>query len=274
MKGKVIFSNDVSIEVDQINSLSKGYLRKFYIYGNCSVDEIKIFLPDFLFIKLQDIINPENITVVVNNTAEDFFVIKNLRFSDVMHKGVDRLQLLKGYKLVIDEHPFLGKFEIYWCYFLWSFFDRSLLGYPHCYAFQTFLKNNSVNCSELAKKVSSKTECYIKKIFFNDIVVKKIPVCNDVSKGYQDLKEKLFEQVNTPKAIIKGLKRYLDQQMPELKTGFDLMFPGRIYDQYKKGLRTLIISDQKVDLYLESEFWGYIKNTNLFIETLWNQQHN
>jgi hypothetical protein len=187
-----------------------------------------------------------------------------------MDRNIEKLQMVNGFKLVVDNHPFMGKSEIYWSYFLWSFFDRSLLGYPHCYAFRTALKKSSVDCQSLALKVLSKTETTIEKIFKDDIIVQRFSL--DIDNEYLNLKEKLFNTENSSRRIIKELKRFVNKRCPDLRKGFDLITFSRIFEQYQKGLRILALSNQKIDDYLNNEFWAYIKNVNTFTETLWKNQ--
>jgi len=271
MKGSVLFTNNIDFEIKKIALISKDSNRKFYIYGNCPfLDNIKHSLPDFIIINLRDILEPQFIEIFINNSESDFFVIKCLRFNDIMHRGVEKLQSLLGYKLVIDNHPFMGKSEVYWSYFLWSFFDRSLLGYPHCYSFLTALKNNSYNIRDVASKVISKTDTDINEIFKkNKIEVKRVLVDKKAEDDYRELKSKLFEEENSHLIIAQKLKRFINQRYPELKNGFDILRLGRVFDQYLKGIRTLIVSNLKVDRYLEDRFWEYINNVNIFMRTIY-----
>lgn len=269
MNGSVLFTNSVDFEVRKILSVSSGSKRRFYIYGSCpSLDELKQRLPDFVFVGLRYLLEPHFIKIFIDNSDSDFFVIKCLRFSDIMHRGVEKLQLSSGYKFVVDNHPFMGKSEIYWSYFLWSFFDRSLLGYPHCYSFITALKNNPFNITDIASRVISKTDTDIREIF-DKIEVKKIQVDIETKNDYQILKTKLFEEENSPLVISKKLRRFVIQKYPELKQGFDLLRLGNVFDQFQKGIRTIIVSNLKVDEYLENRFWEYINNVNIFMRTIY-----
>jgi hypothetical protein len=273
MEGKVLFTDNFEIELSHIRSLSEHFLKKIYVYGRgaLNVDYFKNKLPEFVFVKLEDVLLPANIYIFIDN-ADSFFVLKCLRFSDIMNRNVEKLQLINGYKLVVDNHPFLGKSDICWGYFLWSFFDRSLLGYPHCYAFQTFLKKGLIDYPGLAMKVLDRTETTLEKIFDNDIVVQRYPVSQEIRSGYQLEKKKLFESEDSSKKIIKKLRRFLLDKCPELCDGFDLITFSKIFDQYQRGCRVLKLTDQKVDEYLENEFWTYVNGVNLFMGTLWKNQ--
>jgi hypothetical protein len=275
VNGEVFFSNDYFQEVGKIKNLLKGYLRKIYVYGySTDVSPFIQTFPDFVFVKLEDLLVPKNIKIITDNSENDFFVIKKMRFNDIMDRNIEILQSLKGYKLVVDDHPFLGKGEVSWSYFLWSFFDRSLLGYPHYYAFQTALKKAFVDCSKIALKVCLKSETIIKKVFEEDIITERFILNSETMNRYFLLKKELFEKWDSSGRIIRGLKSFINQQEPRLKVaGFDLTRFSRIYDQYQKGCRKLVLSDASIDLYLEKAFWEYVKNVNLFMETLWNQCH-
>lgn len=270
--GKVLFTDNVDYEVSKIISLSDAYAQKIYVYGrNTSLVGIQGRLPGFVFVRLEEILKPDNVNIFINY-ENIFFVIKCIRFSDIMDRNVDWLQMAKGYKLVVDTHPFLGKGDVAWCYFLWSFFDRSLLGYPHCYAFQTDLKRNAPDYAALAMKVLPKTETTIEKIFYDDIIVQQYSLAQEIHEEYQIMKKQIFEESNTEREIIKRLKRFVNDKCPDLKKGFDLITFSRIFEQYQKGLRLLTVSDLKVDAFLEMEFWSYVKNVNTFMGTLWNNQ--
>ena len=275
MKGLVFLTDNNSEELNRIKDLSEKFHRKIYIYGYTT--DISFFaksLTDFLFIRLEDILLPTNIKVILENNEDDFFVIKRVRFHDVMNRNIETLQSLKGYKLVVDDHPYLGKGDIAWSYFLWSFFDRNVLGYPHFYAFQTALNKISPNYSEIALKVLSRTETTIHSIFSEEsIITERVVLNSEVKEKYLILKKELFEKWGSAGQIIGDLKRFINAQYPQLKQGFDLIRFSRIHDQYIKGCRRLILSDVKVDGYLEGKFWAYIRNINIFMEVLW-KKHN
>lgn len=276
MGGKVILTDNLNYEVDNIIRLSEGYKRKYYIYGSkCKeVETIKGLLQDFNFIPLEKTIDPTNIPMFTDNSTQDFFVLKYPRLNDIMDRNIDMHQtVLKGYKLVIEEHPFLTKKDVYWCYFLWSFFDKGLLGYPHCYAFQRAKLVNGVDpydCSMLANKVAVASDTSISEIFHNDIIVKRIVLEDSLKSDYQEYKKQLFETESSQIIITRKLKKFVNSKVPELKKGFDLSYLFRVYGQYKSGERVLIVSDAKVDIFLETEFFKYINNVNLFVRTLWD----
>jgi hypothetical protein len=183
--------------------------------------------------------------------------------------------VLKGCKLVIDTHPFLGKKDVCWCYFLWSFFDKSLLGYPHIYAFQGAKTVDGVDpfdCTMLARKVASSTETTIREVFQDDIKTERITLDPGMMDAYQELKERLFNEDIRPWLIVRKLKKFVNDQIPHLRDGLDLLSQGRVHEQYKGGQRLLVVSDAKVDLFLEVEFWKYINRVNTFTRTLWESQ--
>ena len=276
MSGKVLFTDSLDYEVKTILKLSDGYKRKFYVHGRQfkNIEEIKNKLSGFIFLEMDNTLDPANVVMFTDNSERDFFVLKYPRLNDIMDRNIDMHQtVLKGYKLIVEDHPFLGKRDIYWCYFLWSFFDKSLLGYPHCYAFQRAKTVNGVDpfdCIMLAKKVSSATETSLKEIFKEDIKINRIMIEDDLKSKYQEYKKFLFDTETSPIIVIRKLKKFVNGSVPILKKGFDLTYLFRVYDQYLSGERVLNVSDAKIDSYLESEFWKYINNVNTFIRTLWD----
>lgn len=276
MSGKVLFTDNLDYEINAILNLSKGYSNKFYVYGkNCrNIDEVKDRLPEFVFFEMCKTRDPTNIRMFTENSDKDFFVLKYPRLNDIMDRDIDMHQtVIKGYKLVVENHPFLGKRDVYWCYFLWSFFDKALLGYPHCYAFQRAKNIGNVNpfdCELLAKKVSSATETSLKEVFKEDIKINRVALEDPLKVEYQEYKKLLFDTETSPTIVIRKLKKFVNDNVPVLKEGFDLSYLFRVHDQYLSGERVLNVSDAKVDVYLESEFWNYINNVNTFIRTLWD----
>lgn len=276
MNGKVLFTDNIDYETEAILKLSDGYTRKFYVYGShCkNIEVFRSRLSDFIFFEMNKTLDPANITTFTYNSEKDFFVLKYPRLNDIMDRNIDMHQtVLKGYKLVVEDHPFLGKRDVYWSYFLWSFFDKSLLGYPHCYAFQRARNVGGVDpfdCSMLAKKVSSASETSLKEIFKEDIKINRIILQDDLKVKYQEYKKHLFDTETSPVIVIRKLKKFINDRVPLLKGGFDLSYLFRVHDQYLSGERMLNVSDAKVDVYLESEFHKYIHNVNTFIRTLWD----
>jgi hypothetical protein len=207
------------------------------------------------------------------NSPQDFFVLKRIRFNDLMDRDVEMYQtILKGYKLIIDNHPFLGKAHVFWLYFPWSFFNKSLLGYPHSYAFRDTKGIDAYNCVTLARKISSATETTMKTIF-EGIETERIALNMATHDSYREVKKNLFETKKHPLEIIKGLKDHINSKEPQLKKGFKLLYLNKVFNQYCGGERHLVLSNTKVDLYLESEFWKYINSVNVFMETLWHITH-
>ena len=189
-----------------------------------------------------------------------------------MDRNIEMYQtFLRGYKLIIENHPFLGKRDVHWCYFPWSFFNKSLLGYPHSYAFQRAKivdGKDPFDCKMLAEKVVLHTETTISKIY-EDIKTVRIILNETIKEEYQELKKTLFATETLSYRIIYKLKKFINEKVPELGKGFDLLNLGRLHDRYLSGERSLFVSDAKVDVYLESEFWKSVNSANLFMESLW-----
>jgi len=275
MNGKVIFTNDIEYELKRIRDISRNFLRKFYVYGSDfkDVSQIQSELHDFIFLGLRETLNPKYLTMFTDNKESDFFVLKYPRLHDIMDRNIEMHQMaLKGYKLIIENHPFLSNSDVFWCYFPWSFFNKTLLGYPHAYAFRsakTIKGIDPFDCSVLASKVTSASETTIQTIF-EDIKVGRVALDMETHTLYKEKKKELFETETSPKRIIKELKKFVNNRDNRLKRGFNLLNFNRIFNQYCQGERTLVISNSKVDIYLEAEFWKYINSANLFMKTLWN----
>jgi hypothetical protein len=275
VKGKVIFTSDKDYEICRIKELSFGSHKKFYIFMNKFEYEpfFRAALPDFIFIPLKLTRSPQFSSMFVDNTQSDFFVLKNIRFSDLMDRDIEMHQMvLKGFKLIVDNHPFMGKSEVFWSYFLWSFFDKSLLGYPHSYAFRDAKAPEGIDpydCQMLAKKVSIATETTIKTVF-SDIAIERVALDVQAHQDYQILKRNLFETKTSAFEIVKGLRSFVVSKDSRLKTGFKLLSLNKVFDQFCQGERLLSVSNSKVDVYLEQKFWKYVNNVNTFMETLWN----
>ena len=225
MTGKVIFTNDRDYELSRIQGLSRDFSRKFYVYGK-DFENLAFFierLTDFTFLNLKDTFDPRYSAMISCNSASDFFVLKYPRLNDIMNRNIGMYQEnFKGYKLVIDNHPFLEKRDVYWCYFLWSFFDKSLLGYPHCYAFRAAKIVNGIDpfdCSIIAKKVSGVTETTIKEIFSNDLKIEHIVLDNNIKEEYQEVKKRLFETDRRPWIIVRKLKKFVNDRYRILNRG-------------------------------------------------------
>lgn len=277
MNGHVLFTDDLEIECARILEMSHGYKRKFYVYSSplADLDRIRNSLPGFGFIELKKALFPENSILFHGNSAQDFFVLKCLRFSRITDKNVELFQTgLKGYKLVIDEHPFMEKKDIYWGYFLWSYFGKGLMGYPHCYAFKNATEKKEIDFRDWSGRVSSATSSTIKEVFKGDVQIERIELGEQIHEEYQELKKELFEKETASTVIIGRLKRFLNSKEPRLSDGFNLLNLGKIYRQYKGGERSLVVSDAKVDKYLEGEFWTYVRAVNGFMSSIWDCTNN
>lgn len=275
VSGKVIFTEDISYELKRIRELSKDSSRKFYVYGNefKEIELVQSELRDFTIVALKETMDSKQMTMFTENTPDDFFVLKYPRIRDIMDRNIEMHQtVLKGYKLVIESHPFLGNRDVYWCYFPWSFFNKSLLGYPHAFAFKNakIIDTDPFDCSELARRVAPFSETTIDCVF-KDINVERIALDLESHLLYKDLKRELFDTESSIKMIIKKLKKFVNTRDKGLKRGLNLLNFNRIYYQYCNGERALVVSNSKVDIYLESEFWKYVENANKFMKTLWDQ---
>lgn len=274
MTGAVLFTRDEEYEIDRIRDLSGGYRRKYYVYSGkrTNTEYHRRVLSDFVFFDMKETLYPQHVELFHKNTDRDFFVLKCLHITRIMDRNIDMHQrALSGYKFVIDEHPFLGKRDVHWSYFLWSFFDKSLLGYPHCYSFRDAKVVEGVDpfdCVALARKVAGATISTIGCIYQDDIQVERVKLSDSIHQSYQELKRRLFDTETSPRIIVQKLKRFVNGRELSLKRGLNLLDLNRVYSQYKKGERILRVSDAKVDSYLESEFWKHVSNVNSFMEAL------
>lgn len=268
-KGLVLLTDDQLYEVEKIRSLSGSYKRKFYVYGKdvFDLDYYRKALSDFSFVSFKETFEAKNSFLFSGNNTSDFFVLKHIRFSNIMDRNTEAFQtFLEGYKLVVDDHPFMGKKEISWSYFPWSFFDKSLLGYPHFYSFQ---RSGDLNPADIATKVKGSTDTTLKDIIDKDsIKVERIKLDADTKGSYQELKRDLFDKEIYSHAVIRKLRKFLQSRSPYLKKGFDLLNINKAHDQYKRGERYLFLSDAKVDIYLESIFNNYLDDLRIFMGVL------
>jgi hypothetical protein len=203
-------------------------------------------------------------------------IIKDLRF---MLKRLDqRLSMLQikhqcYKKIIIDNLPFMT--DPWKFYFPYSFFDKTILGYSHSYAFESALKNfedgkieaDPFVPAEMARKTTPVTFINYKKYFKFEISVKTYNVTKEELSLYEKLKEHLFETEDSIKSVINKLHKFSAKLMP----GHNL--PAKLSDVYKfnNDSAELVINktNLKVDDYLFSEMTKLITLTNDLTENLY-----
>lgn len=277
----VIFTDSAREELAEIEARVGTATRRFYVYSDeCAgeMDYFRLMLPDFRFVALKQTCSPQNSDLFVGNGPDDFIVLKKPRLGHIMDRNIEMFQIvLKGRKLVVDDHPFLGKSETFWCYFPYSFFDKSLLGYPHSYAFRDakIIEGlpNPFDGEYLAACVASATKTY-KNILFAD---EPQTICVTLSKSehalYRARKDQLFDQEKLgPRQIVRALKNYVDAT-PTVRSAtrcerLNLLDLNRVWKQWKTGVRVRVVSDARVDVFLAGEMDAYFAAANGFLGAL------
>lgn len=272
----VVFTADPRIETEEILCAAREWTgRKIYAHSKSTdVSFQRGALSGFQFLPIEDTLDARNSWLFERNSPADFFVIKNPRVPDIMDRAIAMHQIqLKGQKLVVEEHPFLGKADVFWLYFPYSFIDKLLLGYPHSYAFRDSREPGAFDVARLAGRVRGATRNYLPHIYADDIATIRVALSPDEHREYAELKDRLFETENTPGAIIRKLKAFVDGTYSMTWAAgrgkhLSLLALNRMWGSYKAGIRTRVVSDAKVDLYLASQMDAYIANANGFIQSL------
>jgi len=267
MNGRVVFTNSIDDMLKEIAISRVNYRYLYYIYSKNDIDTniMKMLLPEFVFISYDEI-RDRHSDITDGDTT--LYIVKNMRITKVPDPRLGFLQRSDGYKLVIDNHPFSENGKTYHLYFNYSLIAKSILGYPHCYAFDGAHEtemHRPYNPVMLAEKVKPYTTCYLDEIY-NSIVYQKVLLTDSQMKEYEKLRDYLFDETEDGfHSIIRKLRKYTRQFLGK---GFSLLNLSNVYRQYQKGVRTSYITDAKVDLYLKSEFERHINDVNTFIRTL------
>lgn len=282
MDSKVLFTDSLDIEIDEAVNLSRGSARRFYVYSKEAagdVDYLRMALPGFVFVALEETCASKNGHIFSGNSPEDFWVIKKPRLSNIMDRNIDMHQImLKGRRLVVDSHPFLGKAQVFWCYFPYSFFDKSLLGYPHSYAFRDAKGSAGIDpfdCQMIARKVAHVSTCTKPSAFPEPLEPIQCELSIAEKQRYALLKERLFEEEDSIGKIIRGLRAYTLScpsavaMVPAKEVMLDLVNQNRVWGQYQAGARRYIVTDAAVDTHLEGELQSYVSSANTFFKELY-----
>jgi hypothetical protein len=201
-------------------------------------------------------------------------VIKDLRY---MIKRLDeRLSMMQikhscYKKVVIDTMPFYV--DVWKYYFPFSFFDKTLLGYSHSYAFEADIRNHDsgvlgfdpCDAAMLAKKTYGSTFINYRKFFNFEIVVEEYRVTEEEQKKYDALKEDLFIAKKTIKPIISGLYKYSSSLVP----GHNLPLDLKAVYEWSLPEKKILKTNLKVDNYLYSEMCKLINTINILAENLY-----
>lgn len=169
-------------------------------------------------------------------------IIKDLHY---MEKRLDsRLALMQGKhkcykKIIIDSYPWeVQKYRVYYPY---SFFDKTLLGYSHSYAFEQDINNyknelktdNPFEIEAIVKQIAPATFINYSKLFKFEILEHVHEVTKEQFQGYEGLKEELFILYEAgkigDKKLTQRLQKYAKSILKEYSIPTDLkkLYPLR-----------------------------------------------
>ena len=258
-----VISNNLTQIIDILSLLGENV---FCVYSSRTqnISAIKMFLPNISFVEYNDVFK----SIPESNVS--MIVILNLSITKIPDKRLGLLQRHKSKKMVIDNHPFLGTEKQHYVYFPYSIFDKSILGYDHIYEAERY-----IDIDYVIERVKPYTRCFLQSIF-SDIEYVQLPLTTSEHEEYVKTKEYLFSTESSPTAIIRKLKKFVNNTitMKSSKPSFNLLNLSNFYTQYQSGLRTVIHSDTKVDLYLTSKLKEYIHSANKFVGELWEQSYS
>jgi hypothetical protein len=275
--GFVIFSNDIDYELGILGGyfLIEGGLKNIiFVYSQKDpvdltyTNRLLSFGKNLLIIPFEEYNKIEYASAVeALDLNETVMIIKDLRF---MLKRLDeRLSMMQikhvcYKKVIIDKVPFLV--DMWRLYFYYSFFDKTLLGYSHSYAFEAAVRNyeedkalpDPYDAFVLANKIKKATFINFKELFTFNLHFKTYEVTEAELRGYEDLKEKLFSAETGVKKIISQLHKYASKLVPAYNV------PLKLEPVYGwRGPEVLIErTNLKVDTYLCSELGALINRGN------------
>lgn len=281
--GFVIFSNDLEYEFNILGRYFASdpvpeniifvYSRKNDVSGVFS-ERLAGLNKKVLVVPFEDYNKIENASLIESlDMSRTVMVIKDLRF---MLKRLDeRLSMMQikhscYKKIVIDAMPFVvnpWKF-----YFPYSFFDKSLLGYSHSYAFEAAIRNyeedptldDPVDPVVLAGKVYPVTFINYRKFFNFSLSFDVYRITESELLGYEKLKKELFDGENSIKKIIGRLHAYASSMVVGYNVPLKL---DRVYEWC--GDVVIRRTNLKVDDYLCSEMNKLIGGMNILVAGLY-----
>jgi hypothetical protein len=271
----VIFTDDPKDEISEVLRHARpDAARRLFVHGaGCDVSAQRLMLPGWTFVVFEEAM--ANSWVQTENTERDVFVLHECRPAKIPDRNLGMYQMrCVGQKLVVESHPFCGKGEPWYLYFPYSYVNKQLLGYPHCYSFRDASTEDPYEPLMLARKVASASVTYMQKVF-GPIETISVSLTVEEHAEYGRLKARLFDEQTTPHAVIRGLKKYVDstasvvgvvnaQPAPMLP----LLNLNRVWPLYQAGARVRVVSDAKVDVYLASVFDDYVDRANRFMTEL------
>jgi hypothetical protein len=282
--GFVIFSDDIEYEFAILRRyfLSDLFVENIVFVYSMKNDISGVFSGGLLEFNKKLVIVPfeeynkiEYASAVESlDLSKTVMIIKDLHF---MLKRLDeRLSMMQikhscYKKIVIDEVLFMV--DMWKIYFPYSFFDKTLLGYSHSYAFEAAVRNyendkslpDPYDPAVLAGKIKGSTFINYSRYFLFNLGVEEYKVNAEELAGYERLKNKLFESETSIKRIIAKLHEYSSS----LVFGHNL--PLNLSRVYRwKDLKDVMIlkTDLKVDNYLYSEMVKLIEGTNTLASLL------
>jgi hypothetical protein len=274
----VIYSNDIEYEFDILGryfSSDTHAKNLVFVYSQKShpsadyTDRLFEYGRKVILVPFEEYNKIEYASAIESlNLTETVMIIKDLRH---MLKRLDqRLSMMQikhvcYKKIIIDTVPFVV--NMWKFYFPYSFFDKTILGYSHSYAFEAAVRNyeddnslmNPYDPVALARKVYGVTYINYEKVFSFRVSFKEYQVTEEELIGYEELKNKLFDSETSIKRIITGLHRYAGS----LRPGYNV--PLKLGVIYEWGDSDIVIyrTNLKVDTYLCSELMKLIDNSNL-----------
>ena len=201
-------------------------------------------------------------------------VIKGLRH---MLKRLDqRLSMMQikhvcYKKIVTDRFPYVGAVWKY--YFPFSFFDKSLLGYSHSYAFEADISNYKEGRKDedpsdpylLAQRTKDRVFTSYGRLFNFRVEVEEYKVSDSERQEYQRYRDSLFESEKSITRVISLLHQYSASLMPGHWVPANLKC---LYSKLDEDSVVVRKTDLKVDDYLYSEMASLINNSNILMDHL------
>lgn len=283
--GFFVISNDVPFELDLIKqaltldpSLSNivfVYSEREYI-SESYISSIRDLGKRFLLIPFEKYNEIEYASEVESlDLSRTVMIIKDLRH---MLKRLDeRLSMMQikhvcRKKIIIDRYPYVVAPWKY--YYPFSFFNKSLLGYSHSYAFEAALSNyfegriEEYPCDpkDMAQKTYACTFTSYKKLFNFRLEVEEYKVSDSERKEYERYRDSLFESEKSIFRVISLLHKYAASLMP----GYNLPLSLRsLYKKTDKETLQVCRTDLKIDDYLYSEMVKLINDSNTLVAELY-----
>lgn len=283
--GFVVFSDSIDYEIDilgryfSLDSVPENIVFVYSTKDDMSAvyaEKLSVFNKQVLLIPFESYNKIEYASQVESlDLSKTVMIIKDLRF---MLKRLDeRLSMMQikhtcYKKIVIDRVPFVV--DMWKLYFPYSFFDKTLLGYSHSYAYEASIRNyeddptlpDPCDAVDLSLKIKQATFINYFRFFDFDLVYETHKVTEDQRRRYEELKGNLFETENSIKSIISKLHKYAKS----LVLGYNVPVKlNDLYDWVGCGTKTIYRTDLKVDDYLCRQIDRLVSFTNTLVSELY-----